>query len=309
MSLKKRLLFIIPVVIVIIAGLLWINTGKSYADSYKEIPPAYEEDSVVKVGDHYFRCVNDGDDVIVQMSDKKNSGYEDVYNGSVSDYWTNGRVIYTTVQNDKGNWSLVKYSISKDKATTLIDKLPNKLIYDEYDMYSVSKVYGKYVYLNRSSFYGWGYKLYRYDMKTSKLKKIMNDCAIDWSKGKYVLGINEFQTDVSAHKKTLYKIQSNGTLKKTKLLGKYVMSYGVAGNYIYYEKCTDSSGKKATIYRIKPDGTGRKKLGYLETKEEFGQVCCYNYTSKYCYVNGLDYSRTDCIYKYIYKTKKLKKVN
>ena len=217
MSLKKRLLLIIPIARIIIAGMLWINTGKSYADSYKEIPPAYEENSVVKVGDHYFRCAFENGNTVVQMSDKKSSGYEDIFTGVSPDYWTNGRVIYTTVQNDKGNWSLVKYSISKDKVTKLIGKLPNKLIYDEYDVYNVSKVYGNYVYLNRSSFYGWGYKLYRYDMKTGKLKKIMNDCAIDWSKGKYVLGINEFQTDVSAHKKTLYEIQSDGALKKTKL--------------------------------------------------------------------------------------------
>lgn len=174
--------------------------------------------------------------------------------------------------------------------------------------YHISAVYGSQIFLTKSSFDQWKYWTYSYNTKSKKLKKAASDCAISSQNGKYVVAQNEYRSDVSPYRVTVYKITSSG-LKKVKKLGENCHAEIYVNGKLYYTEYPDKyiqSGnymKKVILYRCNPDGSGRKKLGTFTTSSQYGEVMVTKVTAKYCHVY-----KGGQTYKYTYKTKKLKKI-
>ena len=302
MTRSRKISILIPFVLFLTLFILAVSAESVHA-AYQKIPT---DGTVIKAGGYYFKSAYAADGFI-QMSEQKDSGYEYVSSGLSGSCWTDGTYIIGVSRLADGNQAFSKYNIKAGKMKRLKKKLPNKKLGDEYDYYDLAHVYGNYAYITRSSFRQWTFWTYVYNLKTGKFKKVKDKCGISFGKGKYMLGANEYQTDVSAHKKTLYKVGKGGSLKKVKVLGKYIGTCELIGKKIYYQSCTSTAMKKCTLYSIGVNGKGKKKLGSFKAYGQYGQVNCYNFTSKYCYVSGIkkDYGT----YKYVYKTKKLKKVS
>lgn len=268
------------------------------AASYKAIPSS---GSVQKVGKYYFKMV-DYDKICYATS--KNGNYTNIGQANFGALTNGSDVIYIGKANDMQQ--LKRYTISSKK-TTVLKKFTDtkaKSEYDDPDTYHLDMVYGNVAYLTRNSFTSWKYWEYAYNLKTGKWKKVLTGGHIQDASGKYVIIDHSYRTDVSPTKMSIYQINSSGSLKKVRLIGKYCSSASIVSGKIYYGIYNSSSPKKLTLYRCNANGSGAKKLGTFTAKEEYGMVMSYNYTAKSCYVM-ID-SKT---YKYTYSTKKLSEIS
>lgn len=204
--------------------------------------------------------------------------------------FANGKQAYYVREN-----ILYKYVFSSGKESK-VKKLPAS-------GYQVSAVYGSQIFLTRGSFEQWKYWTYSYNTKSKKLKKAVSGCAISSQNGKYVVAQNEYRTDVSPYRATVYKITSSG-LKKVRKLGENCHAETYVKGKLYYAEYPGNYMDKVILYRCNPDGSGRKKLGTFTTSAKYGEVMVSKFTAKYCYI----YKESQT-YKYTYKTKKLKKVS
>lgn len=172
------------------------------------------------------------------------------------------------------------------------------------DSLKISTIYNNKAYVLKRSDSGASIPvLYSVDLKTKKKKKVANRCEPVLCKGKYIYANPATVTDVSCDIVDLYKITKTG-IKKVKRIGKNVFGTEAKNNKIYYASYPDRSMKKMTMYSCKVNGTGKKKLFTLKGTGQYCQVLPCKITSKYITAtNGSN------LYKYTFKTKKLKKIS
>lgn len=285
----RRLKQAVFVLVVAAALTILLAPAKAHAAAeYKQIVT----DTVTKAGNYYFKY--EGSEVYFSVSPSgpfTRAGFE----GYVGTPYTNGTNIIVAGRGQGSYAPLMRCKVKTNKVKTL-KKLKRGSWSYEPPQWNISTVYGNKVYLTRDSFEGWNLKTYCYNLSSKKLSMIQNNCAVSARKGKYVVARNEYQTDVSAHRWTIYKIKSNGKFKKVKTLGKYIGSAEIVGNKIYYSKFSEASMKNMKLYRCSLKGKNVKKLGSFQAS---GQCTAYGYTSKSCSVYK------DGSYTYTYATKKL----
>ena len=253
--------------------------------------------SIVKSGSYYFKL----DDGTISYCTTKNGTYKKAgYLGSVSSACTDGNIIYAVENRDEGFLRLARYTISTKGLKTL-----RKLSYGTYSYepaaWAVTAVYGNAIFLTRGSFEEWSLKTFVYNTSTGVWKCKMKNCDIVFRSSKYLIARNEYQTDVSAHKWTLYQTNSSGDMTRLKTFGKYIGGAKFVGDYIYYAKYSDSTMRKLTICRCDKNGANGVNLGTVSFGTSSGDmVVVTEYYSSYCklYHNGT-------YYKYTYSTKKL----
>lgn len=258
------------------------------AAGYKKIET---NGTAIKAGKYYLKNVGGS----ICISARKDSGFQKTPIGSFA-YSNGSQAFYVR------DYVLYKYAYSTRKETP-VKKLPAKgAANDPHLSFYISEVYGNQIYLTKGSQGQWRNWTYSYNIKTKKLKKVLSNCKINTRYGKYVIGQNEYRTDVSAYPITLYKVQSSG-LKKIKKLSSYGWEPTFAGRKLYYVSGTDSSMKKVTLYHCNLNGSGRRKIKTFSTSQQYGQVLIYNITSKSCEVN-----KDGKVYRYTYATKKMKRI-
>lgn len=118
-------------------------------------------------------------------------------------------------------------------------------------------------------------KLYCYNLKTQKKKKVMNDVTIASMYGKYLV-CQGYEGDPSPQKIRAYNMKNNNV----KTLSKQLITYHISGNKIYYAEYiknynkTDFDGAYIDYYCnvicSNLDGTGKKVL--LKNKRVKGQI-------------------------------------
>ena len=118
-------------------------------------------------------------------------------------------------------------------------------------------------------------KLYCYNLKTQKKKKVMNDVTIASMYGKYLV-CQGYEGDPSPQKIRVYNMKNNNV----KTLSKQLITYHIRGNKIYYAEYiknynkTDFDGAYIDYYCnvicSNLDGTGKKVL--LKNKRVKGQI-------------------------------------
>ncbi|MBR2188626.1 MAG: hypothetical protein IJ860_04370 [Eubacterium sp.] len=201
--------------------------------------------------------------------------------------WSNG----SYVLNISSSGYLVRYNC-KTGGVKKLKKLPGFTRTEEGDGWGISAVYGKRVYLTRSSFSKWRQWTYLYKLNTKSFKRVKNDCMISCQKGKYFVAEKEYRSDVSPVRLDLYQSTASG-LKHIKKLAAHGHSESIVGKKIYYTASPDQYMSEITIYRCNLDGTGRKKLGTVSSAG-FSQVLAHSFTSKYCtvYMDGKSYRFT-----------------
>lgn len=201
----------------------------------------------------------------------------------------------------KGHTYYIKDRIlySKDSQGKTTQLLALDKSYDSF--YDLNYMYGNNLYITRGSEEKWTYWTYIYNVVTKKYKLVASNCALSFSNGSYVVAGNEYRTDVSAFKTSLYKFTSTG-LKKIKVLSKHGFSGAFIKGKLYYTSSPSNAMRKVTLYRCNPNGSGKKALGTFANKKKYGQVIMSKITSKYCI-----YTDYNGWYKYTYKTKKTKK--
>ena len=265
-----------------------VQAAASYVSLAEKLPGDSAAVVTEKIGSFWFR--NNGG--YLYYSPSQNGSYS--YAGYVGGSYTNGSKILNISYD--GYLQLIT---CKSGAVKKLKKLPGFVQAGEGDAWRISAIYGKRVYLTRSSFYKGKHWTYLYRLNKKTFKKVRSNCSINESKGKYFVAERKYHTDVSAVPQDLYKSTASG-LKKIKTLTKYGLSPKIVGKKIYYASYSDSSMKKATLYRCKLDGTGKKNLGSFQVSGQFSQVYIHSFTSTYCTVN-LDGTN----YRYIYSTREL----
>ena len=266
------------------------------ATSYK----ALEYGKTVHVGNYYLKIMENS----IMYSTRKNGTYTTAKLGGYEySAYSDGKYLVTVERTTTGALRLVKVTLKSGKVR-ILKKLPlGKYQYDA-PWWHISGIYGSNVFLTRGSFEQWNYKTYVYNLSTGKYTKAKNNCSISFIKGKYAVAATTYQTDVSAHPRIIYKISSDGSLKKVKKLGNYIGTTVMAGKKLYFTKYTDTNMSKLTICRCNIDGTQVEKLGTFKKTGEYGQVIAYNITSEGCSINN---SGTN--YTYNFETKKLTPAN
>ena len=264
------------------------------ATAYTKLWADYDT-RVVKNGKYYLKIDEGSQKTLIAA--KKAGPYKETpidFYGA----FANGKQAYYVREN-----VLYRYTFSSGK-----EKKVKKLSASGDQKYHVSAVYGSQVFLTKTSFDQWKYWTYSYNTKSGKLKMAVRNCAISSQNGKYVVAQNEYRSDVSPYRVTVYKITSSG-LKKVKKLGENCHAEIYVKGKLYYAEYPDKYVRpdaymeKVILYRCNPDGSGRKKLGTFTRSGQSGEVMVSKITSKYCYVY-----KDQRAYKYTYKTKKLKKV-
>lgn len=269
--------------------LLFGTVRTEAAAAYTKLWSDYDIQAV-KNGKYYLKIDESSRKTLI--ADKKSGPYKETpidFYGA----FANGKQAYYVRQN-----VLYKYEFSGGKETNV-----KKLSASGDEGYHISAVYGPQIFLTKASFEQWKYWTYSYNTKSKKLKKVASDCGLSSQSGKYVVGQNEYRSDVSPYRVTVYKITSSG-LKKVKKLGENCRAEIYVNGKLYYTEYSDNYMKKAILYRSNPDGSGRKKLGTFTTSGKYGEVMVGKITAKYCYVY-----KEGQTYKYTYKTKKLKKIS
>lgn len=282
----RRMMLVCSLVLAVclLSGLGAVKTEA--ANGYTKLWDSNTGNSVFKSGKYYFKYDPYAGKIL--MSTKKDSGFRrtpisfDACSNGNQAYYTRNKVLYKYVYSTRKESKIKKLPASGDQG------------------YSISTIYGSQIFLKKSSFDQWTEWTYCYNTKTGKLKMVMSKCSISDRCGKYVVGKNEFRSDVSPYKLTLYKITSSG-LKKVKTLSARGFGECFVDGKLYYTHYTDIKMKNAVLYRCKANGSGKKKIAEFKSSSEYSMVTVFNITSKKCsvYKDGKSYE-------YTFATKKLK---
>lgn len=274
---------------VLLAGII---SGKAKVQAASEYERLFEgdidPDDPVKHGKYYFKY--SGKDDNIYISKKKKSGYKKIpveYGAFV-----NGKQAYYVREG-----KLYKYVFSTGKEVKL-----KSLSQKNYASWYISTVYGGKLYLTRSCFDEWNVSTYTYNTKTKKFKKVQKNCEIINRYGKYVVSQDEFRSDVSPYRITLWKLTSSGLKKIKKLTSRGFNTVFIDGK-LYYTSYAEDLMKKVTLYRCNIDGTQKEKLAIFETEDEYGMVIIEAIRADRCTVG-----MPDGDYEYIYETKEMKKI-
>lgn len=259
------------------------------ASGYKPIIDYESNKKIMKDGKYYFKF--DSSSQYFLMSTKKGSGYRKTPIWSYGAYGNGKQAFY--VRNNR----LCKYTYASRKETVL-KKLP---VSGDSGFY-ISTIYGNQIFLTKGSFYQWKHWTYSYNIKTKKFKQAVSKCNITGRSGKYVIGQNEYRTDVGPYPITLYKIKSSGPSKIKKLT-----NYGGSGTFIgkklYYVEYDGMLMRKATLYRCSLNGSNKKAIKTFKTSAKYESITVSNITSKSC-----DIYKDGGPYRYTYSTKKMRKL-
>lgn len=255
-----------------------------------------ENGTIAKCGRYYLKWSNSN----VYISDQKDGVYEltPITYGACA----NANKAYYIDHTGK---TLCEYSFAKRESKTL-----KTLCQASQDLYlSVSGVCGNNVFVTCGGEETWRYDTYVYNTKKNKVIQTIEDCCIGCFNGNYAISSPAYHTDVSGSRLDLYKI-SNGGLKKVKKLCNYGFSYAKVGKKFYYtdypDKYSNIDGYKmdrVVIYKCNANGSGRKRVATITGKGEYAQVIVQKFTNKY-----LEYWDGSGTYRYVYKTKKITKI-
>lgn len=287
-------------VTMVLSGLWGRGSSVYAADSGYQLLFSSEEsyNTVVKTGSYSVKYENDS-------YYYKKTGSSESYKKLPFQYrtslYSNGKQVFYT----KGAY-LMKYIFSSGKAKK-VKKLPKN--HSDTSFY-VSTMYGNLLYLTRSSFDGWEYRTFSYNISTKKLKDEFVG-TITTVEDRYAYVDLEFRTDVSPTSYMIYRLSKNG-IKKLRKLSSSCNSPVIVSGKLYYMEYPDKKKEgnityylmsKGIFYRCGLDGKGKKKLGTFQSKSEYGEIFVSDITSKNCVVM-IDSKQ----YKYTYKTKKLKAI-
>ena len=271
-----------------------------------------------KIGNYYYKLT--GDRKVVR-SRNKYSGYKKVMKEMTLGPCMNSKYIYYVVSDWENSRSILKrYTISSGNTKSL-KKLP--FSEEGLNQYYVNAVYNGNVYIHG---YLDGARAFRYNIKSGKLKKMPANIDIFDRSGPYVL-TSDYLNQVS--KCNIRKITSSGKLKKKKTLftrlegdmyynefrGEFVgkkLYYAITDVQMYEDADGDDMNETENtihFYCCNRDGSKVEKLGTLNIAD----VCeCVVFTSKYCDISRYDWSDdtdVDGVYRYYFKTGKLKKLS
>lgn len=240
-----------------------------------------------KIGNYYFKSINN----MIYIA-KKGETYKKT---PIVSYGSMGNDTHAYYVRNK---TLYKYTYASQKEA-LLKKLP--VSGDE--NINISTVYKNQIFLTKDSYQKGKLWTYCYNTNTKALKKVKNNCKINAHYKAYVIGQNDFRTDIDPYPMTLYKITSSG-LSKVKTLTSYGRSGTFAGNKVYYTAYPKKhSMKETTLYRCSLNGKNKKKIASFKASGTNGRVTIGEITSKNCKV-----VINDKQYLYTYSTKKLKKL-
>lgn len=286
MKRHKIQLTLILTVCLLFCGVFLNSKNVDAASQYKEIYGSSADKSTLKSGKYYFKYNSSNQSIY--MSRNKYSGFQKTpipYH-----FFSNGKQSYYIRDN-----VLYKYDYFSKKEKK-IKKI--KVSGDQY--YDISTIYGKNIFITKSSFDEWKLDTYCYNMSTKKYKKVKSGCDIIDRDGKYALARQDYQSDVSAHPLILYKINNNG-LRKLKTLSRYSLECAIIKGKIYYTSYTNANMEKGSLYRCNIDGTKSKKL--VTAQSSNGQLMFMDITDKYCVI-----LKEWKYYKYTYSTKKFERM-
>ena len=225
---------------------------------------------------------------------------------AAKDYTYSDKPEYGTLSNGSTGYyikdnALYKYTYKNKKVKKL--KNLNKKLY----LY-LSAAYGKNIYMTSENFDKWSLKTYYYNTKTKKVKYAKAKVSITSNSGQYAITQDEFRSDVSPFKTSLYKLTNSG-MKKIKTLTKHGMSAHFINNKIYYadyplDGKDDGAGmSQLDIYVCDKNGDNPKLLGTVKDETEYGTVYVLKMKAGYCEV-----MMTDGNYRFTYDTQQLKKI-
>ena len=205
-------------------------------------------------------------------------------------YYMSGNTLYKSPNQSNSQGikdKVASWNIKESKYLTIVHGYKNKL------------------YISCTDEYNSEADLYSVNVKTGKKKKEVSNCCVVAAKGKYVYGNVIKVTDTGAYPVYLWKITGK-SVKKVKMLGKYIFGTTIVNNKVYYASYPSKSQKKMTVYSCKLDGSKRKKLFTLEGKGEYCQVLINDVNEKTitAYVSS---GENQGLYEYNIKTGKLKK--
>lgn len=298
MKLKKSL------AIVLASILLLMPIVKVQAKADYRFLQTYElSKKAVKVGNYYFKS----NDTSCSYSRYKSRGYQVIsgVNPITSGYIiTNGSFVFFI--NENGQYYYLNKFDTVKKQNKRVAKLSTaKNVRSEPYSWYFSYYYDQKIYLTRGSFDQWSYGTFVYNIKTNKLsKKLMNGAIGNGSKN-YVAAQMAYRTDVNSYPVNLYKISTNGQLKKVKTLTQYGRIGKFVGPYLYYtHNPIKNNLGKMQIYRVNRDGTQRQLIKTITDQSDTKWCTAYNFTKNGCNIDIGSHDR----YKLNFKTKKLTKI-
>ncbi len=184
-----------------------------------------------------------------------------------------------------------------DKITSWkMDKSDHKL--------TIITVKGNSAYVQLSDDYGKS-SLYSVNIKTKKKKLVSKKFNATLTLANYIYANTVNPSDTGAYPVNAWKI-GNSSIKKVRILGKYIFGIKKVGKYIYYGKYKSSSQKKVTVYRANLDGSHQKKLFTVKGKGKYVQTLLCGVSKKQIKVST-SIDGKSVLYTYNIKTKKLKK--
>jgi hypothetical protein len=277
---------IIMAAVFTVLSIVKVDAKAATSYSYVYLDP----NKVVKSGNYYFKYNFDTNKT--GISTKKDGKYTDT--PLTTYFYSNGKQCYYM----KNENVLCKYVFSSHKSTKI-----KTFKADSNGYYIIGASYGNFLFMNDEKYEGTP-SSYAYNLKTGKLKKISSDSAITDAYGGYVVTHGGTVTDL-ANEVILYKLKSDGSLKKVKVLGKYVRYETFAGGKLFYSSYKEDGSSfdstEVSLYSAKKDGSSTKKLATFKSSDGL-DVVVFNITSKKCYVN-----MDSTTYIYTYSTKKLTK--
>ena len=286
----------------LVIAMSFICSGNAEAAGYKKIETDHSKPKTIrKVGKYYFKTLY-GEDTDyksrIYCSKKKDSGYRFM---GIADNgcFTNGKYMLIFSANDK---KLFRKSCATGKSKTL----RRFTITEEYgmpDYWSIMTVVGNRVYIKWYRYPGM-FKIYLYHLKDHSYKPANININVLAQKGRYFVGSTLDPNEDMSIPVSIYKSTSSGfsLVRTLTATGEgYAWRVGKRFYYVHYIKNPGEKGHKAVLYKCRIKGTGKKKIATFTGKGNWVMVT--KCKSTYCLV-----SRNRGLYKYTFKTKKMKLV-
>ncbi len=288
---------LLALILLAACAMLAVPKPAEAASGYAQLP---DDTSVHKVGSLYFQRKKDTLYYGSSESKINTKAYDVTWNA-----YTNGELLYY-IKESKGHYYLKLYELDNGHYYRVANMPYAKRSLGVTDYYRISAIYKGYVYLTRINEDDFCMDTYAYKIGDDEdaVEKIAANVDITSRSGKYVLANNDYVTDVSPYRITLYQIASSGKLKKIKLLSKTAHNARFVGKYAYYADYTTPYMTQCCIRRVKQNGSGKKTLATLSSKKGSDNIIvAYDIGATSCKV-----SREGAEYLYQYKSKKYTKI-
>lgn len=266
---------------------------------------------IYKIEDYYFRLTEGADkynSFTCKYSSSPDSGYKSMFYCTYdSNVYTDGKEFYYIHSNKTRGKELCKYDFSTNNST-LIRELNQSRSYE----YELSYSYSNYIYITE----GAPDELddptiittFLYDTKSGSYKKVVEDRRFVLCNKEYVFASDWWiGGDVSPDTYYYYKIQSNGSLKYIRTLGRTDGLTVIEDKvfFLYIGNKNAFSMGKGDIYSFDYKKNDLKKAATIEINMYFSVVFI---NKNECYIRADDYYKEKWGgYIYNYKTKKYTK--